>query len=58
MKYIVVVVALVVTGCTPWIEINIVQRSAMQDGTGTSTSSVDTNLEEDETKMELIVPLK
>ncbi len=58
-SYLVFLAVFLFTGCTPWIEINIVQRSSVQDdGQGTSTSSVDTNFDEEETTMELIVPIK
>ena len=48
---------LFMTGCT-FAEINIVQRSVMESGESLSNSSLDKNLREESTQMELVVPLK
>ena len=52
-----ILILLFMTGCT-FAEINIVQRSVMESGESLSNSSLDKNLREESTQMELVVPLK
>ncbi len=44
-------------GCN-LIEVNMVQRAVIEDGEGISHRSLETNLEEENNQMELVVPLR
>ncbi len=52
-----VVASVMFSGCS-FAEINIVQRSLMEEGQGISSSSIDSKVLEEESKMQLIVPIK
>ena len=50
-------ISIVFTGCT-LAEINIVNRTVLENGEGVSSNNLESNLEEETNKMELLVPLK
>ena len=57
----ILITSIVFHGCVPLIQINMVQRSIIDDGDGSTdqfTKLGDKRLEAEETDMELIVPLK
>ena len=51
-------VGLVLQGCTPLVEVNMVSRSTLSDGETIRSSQQDVTTKREEASMELIVPIK
>ena len=58
MRIILGILTLLLIGCQPLIEVNMVQRATISDGETINSSQEDSTVTEDEESMRLIVPLK